>query len=364
MGPCRQGTQSCTDGQWETTCGGEITPSPETCNFVDDDCDGAIDEELGTTSCGTGPCVNTIQSCIGGAIQSCEPLCDGVSCTLASQCATGFCKDGRCCDTACTSPCNTCAAGTCTTITNGQDDPECNGESTCDGAGYCLKANGQNCGNANECVSGFCKDGSCCNSSCTAACSSCASGSCSTIANGDDNPECMGAYSCNAGLCQAKSPFYLNSFETVGDFSEWFAWHNCKTDETWYVKRAQVAAPNGGAWGLRLHTTTFEPACSYPGAYALSPPIPATAGATYRVESLCRNSSSVGKLRLIFFDAAEVQLAGSVAVTWTTDSWTYVPNPSLIAVAPANTASLQLRFALASPSAFVDCDLLAIYLDP
>jgi len=363
-GPCQQGTQSCTNGQWETSCAGEVTPAPETCNLVDDDCDGSTDEQLGTTSCGSGPCVNTVPYCQNGTVQSCEPLCDGISCTMASQCATGFCKDGRCCDTACTSPCAECGSGTCKPVTNGYDEPECSGASSCDGAGQCKKVNGESCGGAGECVSGFCKDGRCCNSSCSAACESCASGSCSTVSNADDSPECSGAYSCNAaGLCQAKSPFYTNSFEAPADFSDWLGWHNCETDSNWAVKRAQVPAPSGGAWGVRLHTTTFGPNCSFPGAYALSPAIAATAGASYRVESMCRNSSNVGQTVLIFFDAGAQQL-GSASVPMTADGWKFNANPSLVATAPANTSYLQIRWGLNTPSAYADCDLLEVYLDP
>ena len=51
------GTETCDAGQWTgDTC--EVgTPSAETCNNVDDNCDGTIDENLEqATSCGTGAC--------------------------------------------------------------------------------------------------------------------------------------------------------------------------------------------------------------------------------------------------------------------------------------------------------------------
>lgn len=44
VGACKQGTQRCVDGAWETTCAGEVKPAAETCNQVDDDCDGQVDE--------------------------------------------------------------------------------------------------------------------------------------------------------------------------------------------------------------------------------------------------------------------------------------------------------------------------------
>ncbi len=47
-GPCVGGTRTCTDGEWGD-CNGDITPQPETCgNDIDDDCDGAVDEEGST----------------------------------------------------------------------------------------------------------------------------------------------------------------------------------------------------------------------------------------------------------------------------------------------------------------------------
>jgi hypothetical protein len=44
MGRCRSGTQACIGGRWESACAGAVTPEAETCNFVDDDCDGRTDE--------------------------------------------------------------------------------------------------------------------------------------------------------------------------------------------------------------------------------------------------------------------------------------------------------------------------------
>jgi hypothetical protein len=49
QGACRQGTQVCINGKYETECTGAVTASSETCNGLDDDCDGLVDEELGQT---------------------------------------------------------------------------------------------------------------------------------------------------------------------------------------------------------------------------------------------------------------------------------------------------------------------------
>jgi alpha-tubulin suppressor-like RCC1 family protein len=44
VGICRSGTQTCTAGSWGSTCPGEIVPATETCNAIDDNCNGTADE--------------------------------------------------------------------------------------------------------------------------------------------------------------------------------------------------------------------------------------------------------------------------------------------------------------------------------
>jgi hypothetical protein len=65
VGQCRAGVQTCqqaADGAYGyTACQGEVTPSAEGCNGLDDDCDGQVDEEhvcetlrLSSGGCGCG----------------------------------------------------------------------------------------------------------------------------------------------------------------------------------------------------------------------------------------------------------------------------------------------------------------------
>jgi hypothetical protein len=52
VGACVAGVQRClgTPGFWESACAGATTPTLETCNDVDDDCDGTTDEDVQTTT--------------------------------------------------------------------------------------------------------------------------------------------------------------------------------------------------------------------------------------------------------------------------------------------------------------------------
>ena len=65
-------------------CLGASYGSVETCDGEDNDCDGAMDEGLGQSTCGVGPCKHTVQNCVSGVPQVCQPfegasseVCDG-----------------------------------------------------------------------------------------------------------------------------------------------------------------------------------------------------------------------------------------------------------------------------------------------
>ena len=51
VGACRSGTRQCENGEW-SACVGQITPTREVCNDIDDDCDGDTDEDVDTNPCG------------------------------------------------------------------------------------------------------------------------------------------------------------------------------------------------------------------------------------------------------------------------------------------------------------------------
>jgi len=84
-GVCTPGTVICATGA--LACQGLVGPSPESCNDIDDDCDGSIDDGFGQTTCGVGACQVTVDNCSGGVTQVCvpgtpigptDPTCDAV----------------------------------------------------------------------------------------------------------------------------------------------------------------------------------------------------------------------------------------------------------------------------------------------
>ena len=81
-GICVPGTLQC--GEGELVCVSNEESQDEVCNGLDDDCDNETDEEMGETTCGLGDCEHTIQNCVDGNSQDCDPLegateeiCDG-----------------------------------------------------------------------------------------------------------------------------------------------------------------------------------------------------------------------------------------------------------------------------------------------
>jgi hypothetical protein len=80
---CQDGHQTCTNGVWGACQGAIITA--ESCNGVDDDCNGQVDD-LGTFSCGVGACAATVTACGPNGVNQCVPGtpapgpdgCDGI----------------------------------------------------------------------------------------------------------------------------------------------------------------------------------------------------------------------------------------------------------------------------------------------
>lgn len=123
-GVCSQEIQtSCVDGTWES-CDPYFGADDEQCNLLDDDCDGLTDDGLGTYSCGKGRCKHSVANCENGKKGSCDPYlgarsescnnidddCDGSTDeSLGSySCGVGICKHVVYnCEAGATGVCNT-----------------------------------------------------------------------------------------------------------------------------------------------------------------------------------------------------------------------------------------------------------------
>jgi len=188
-------------------CDGSNAGCPASCSD-DSQC-------VGGTFCNGGSCVAAYGQ--------------GASCSRNRQCSTGNCSDGFCCNQACAGPCDVCsialgatADGVCANLpattacgayfctgtsgacpTSCTSDANCVGDAFCDASGQCKPKLdlGSECNGNNQCSSGFCADGRCCNSACSSSCERCdvngAFGQCLVAAAGY-----LGSPSCAPYVCQ------------------------------------------------------------------------------------------------------------------------------------------------------------------
>jgi hypothetical protein len=83
LGRCRAGAMSC-DGEGLIACLGQITPEPEGCNGLDDDCDELVDEHVVLGSCESdaqGSCAVGMLRCIDGG-----SVCESTVAPAAETC--------------------------------------------------------------------------------------------------------------------------------------------------------------------------------------------------------------------------------------------------------------------------------------
>ncbi len=113
VGECKFGTSTCPDGTWDK-CQGNIDPMEEICDNVDNDCDGVIDEncpcntgetlecgiDIGVCSIGVQKCIAARWSeCIGSVTPTAETCdskdndCDGI---IDNNIVTACSRDSEC----------------------------------------------------------------------------------------------------------------------------------------------------------------------------------------------------------------------------------------------------------------------------
>lgn len=177
---------------------------------------------------GDGDCSGG-QYCATGACVSRKS--DGAACATDGQCANGHCLGNICCASACDT-CGSCSTGACLPVAQGTGGcghylcdgsatscpTTCGSDADCASGYYCgegvctaKRAQGATCATDNQCASGPCVDGYCCNSACTNRCQACdVDGSVGTCTNVVGAPHggrtaCAGDGSLCAGSCDGTS---------------------------------------------------------------------------------------------------------------------------------------------------------------
>jgi MYXO-CTERM domain-containing protein len=205
-GTCATGVTQCSANG--VTCKGLATPGAETCNGLDDDCNGTTDEgalcAMGEV-CDKGSCVKACTSgefvcpsdkVCNGSGYCVDPTCKDVVCDAGKVCTAGVCK-GPCEGVVCPSP-QTCLGGACV-------DPcltvKCAMGTVCDKGACVTSCACAPCAAGLACdpAAGLCGDPACVNVPCTAG-MHCAGGACVDACTG---AVCPTGQECTLGQCVA-----------------------------------------------------------------------------------------------------------------------------------------------------------------
>lgn len=181
VGVCTStGLTSCFEGVEQNLCTPLAAPSPsdETCDGSDDNCNGMVDEDYAaqTTNCGVGACARVGSTyCVGGLVkEGCVPggsaaydtTCDGVDDDCDGTADEDFLKAPSGCGGF------LCGHGACESSCVSNDN--CTSDHYCHG-GLCATKldDGQACSDNGECAKGHCVDGYCCENACSGQCEAC-----------------------------------------------------------------------------------------------------------------------------------------------------------------------------------------------
>ncbi|MDO8526165.1 MAG: DUF4215 domain-containing protein, partial [Deltaproteobacteria bacterium] len=201
-GQCAAGTQNCVSGTL-SACAPSATRA-EICNGMDDDCDGAVDEDflnLGDScTAGVGACSNT-------GIIICQDDGTAAGCDVSAKPDGTSCSDSNAC-----TPLDICQAGVCTGTgqVNCDDKNSCTDDS-CDILAGCLSVNNAAvCNDNNACTENdICGTGACGGSPVdiddTIACTVDACDAVLGVTHTLDNAQCNDNNDCTADLCDASA---------------------------------------------------------------------------------------------------------------------------------------------------------------
>lgn len=185
IGTCRAGIRPCVDGFFGS-CMNEVTPQAETCNMMDDDCNGTVDDVADLTTdancgvCGVS-CGEGFGCCGGASGFLCRNfLRDPEFCGMCGAC--GDIAQPDCCDDGCTNmDDDVLNCGACGNVCD-------TGDLCCGGACVDPQSDAEHC---SECGMS-CSGDSCCGGVCAAAesetCVAC-------------DPACEGTATCFSGRC-------------------------------------------------------------------------------------------------------------------------------------------------------------------
>lgn len=206
-GICAAGITDCADANGESACKRIHAPGEETCNAIDDDCDGEVDEgDLCAEGeiCDRGRCVPTCLTgefpCSAGFVcnkaGACvEAACADVECDEGEICQGGKCK-GACDDIVCPHD-QSCFKGACIDPCEGV---ECGEGLVCNGGACLVSCACLGCENGVcDPESGLCVDEGCVGKECPEG-THCAAGKCVDDCKGT---VCPGGAECVAGACMA-----------------------------------------------------------------------------------------------------------------------------------------------------------------